>query len=333
MKISPLASSQAGSPGQVLGTIEVGGTSEKRERAKALLRGETPREQTDHQADRIQQNVRRITMRTQQSTNRDDEMDALVAAEAAAATKDPASSNQASNEQATIEDTKPLSPQFAALARQKRALQVKERELLEKEKALGSPVKDGAPDLMARLKSQPLSVLQEAGVTYDQLTEAILSGQGVNPEIQALKEELKSLKKGVDETFQTKEEQAEQSALTEMSFEIDDLAKEGDAFECIRAEGDSAVEAVLRHIYKTYKATGRVPDVRTSMEKVENDLLVKAEKFAGINKLRAKIAPAETATLQPQQRGMRTLTARDTAIPNMGRRARAIAAAMGKLQK
>lgn len=328
MKISPVAQG-SGTPGQSLGSVEVGRSTNplKMERARAIARGEVPKDASDPQSDRIQQDVRRIKMRTQRSTNREEPLE------------EPAETAQSSTgdntEQGTVEATQPLSPQFAALAKQKRALQVKERELLEREKALtANPQGSGNEELIARIKSKPLSVLQEHGVTYDQLTEAILSGSdGINPEIQALKDELKALKGDVEKTFLSKEEQAEEGALTEMLYEAEGLAKEGDAFEMIREGGEAAYAKVLRHIHSTYKKTGRVLDVWAAMETVENGLLVDAEKFARIKKVQSRIAPPPIEPLQPQQRSMRTLTARDSAAPALSARARALAAFHGTLKK
>lgn len=335
MKVAPLAAA----PG-TLGSAEVGRTANpvKLERARAIARGDKVIEETtgDEQADRVKPNVRSIKMRTQVSTDR--EMPPEANLEEQVVTEkvegEALSSTSESNEQATVEATQPLSPQFAALAKQKRALQVKERELADREKALQTgSVTDNAPDLIARLKSQPLSVLQEHGVTYDQLTEAILSEQnGIHPEIQALKAELKALKEGVDKTFITKEEQAEEAALTEMLFEAEGLAKEGEAYEMIREQ--NAYDQVLRLIHKTYKETGRVLDTAEAMETIEVKLLQDAEKLARIKKVQSRIAPEPIQPLQQQQnKQMRTLTARDTAKPQMDRRARALAAFQGTLKR
>ncbi len=58
---------------------------------------------------------------------------------------------------AADEVTQPLSPQFAALAKQRRALQVKEREIADREKALqGQSSTQGAGIDVARLKSDPV---------------------------------------------------------------------------------------------------------------------------------------------------------------------------------
>lgn len=340
MKISPVAQS-SGQPGESLTSTNVGRTADpiKMEKARAIARGEkVPDQPADRDADRSRPDVRRLKMRTNFSTNRDEHLN--VPKETTAEKPDKQadipdqSSIQDPSEQGVTEVTAPLSPQFAALAKQKRALQL-ERADIDKQKAELAELKGMKPstDLIAKLKSDPLSVLQEHGVTYDQLTEAILSGQGHNPEIQALKEELAALKKGVDSQFQTREEQQEEAALTEMLFEAEGLAKDGDAFEMIRTE--DAYDEVLRLIHSTYKKTGRVLDVTDAMNTVENRLLAKAEKLASINKVRAKLAPPESPQLQSQQRpqGMRTLTARDTATPTLDRRARAIAAAMGTYKR
>lgn len=347
MKVSPV-SQPTGQPGQVLGSVEVGKTASplKLERARAIARGEKVEDlpqSGDPQADRVQRDVRKLKMRTNFSTNREEPVEEIVAAVAPQNTSgekhssfspesppQDLSSTPTSNEPGAIEETKPLSPQFAALAKQKRALQLEKAEF-EKQKAeiMG---RGDASELIAKLKSNPLSVLQEHGVTYDQLTEAILNGPQEDPRIRDLEAKLAALEKGVDTKFQTREQQQEEAALTEMLFEAESLGKEGDTYELIRSQ--DAYDQVLRLIHSTYKQTGRVLDVTEAMERVETKLMADAERLASINKVRAKIAPPPITTLQPQQKtGMRTLTARDSAVPQLSARARAIAAFNGTLKK
>src|SRR5690349_10494451 len=81
----------------------------------------------DHTASR----VRALRMTTNVTPGRIDTPPPAAPAEAPLAipdTPEPA--------EGVVEATQPLSPQLAALAKQKRALQVKERELLDREKAL-----------------------------------------------------------------------------------------------------------------------------------------------------------------------------------------------------
>ncbi len=346
MKVSPMASNAAGQPGQSLNSVNVGQTASpmKLERARALARGERLPDVAPENTEQPRPDVRRLKMKTNFTTNRDmplsqDAGDESLAeatpGDSASAAADPTqSSNTDTTEQGAVEATQPLSPQFAALAKQKRAFQLEKAEF-EKQKAetLAASSGQGLEDLKARAASDPMGVLQDLGVTYDALTEAILSDkQQDNPRIMALEQQIKALKEGVDKTFQTNEQRQEEAALSEMLNEAESLAKEGDAYEMIRSE--DAYEDVLRLIHTTYKDTGRVLDVSEAMNTIENKLLARAEKLASINKVRNKIAPpANTAAPQQQNRGMRTLTARDTATPIMDRRARAIAAAMGTLKR
>lgn len=338
MNIRPIAQS-SGQPGESLTSSHVGRTADagKMERAKAIARGEQveePQTTGDSQADRAQRDVRKLKMRTNFSTNRDlpQTMEAEPETQAPPAPAETISSIPDPIEPGAVEATQPLSPQFAALAKQKRAFQLEKAEF---EKLKAASAGGNSQEFIDKLKQNPLSVLQEHGVLgpdfYNSLTEQLLNGPGHNPEIQALKEELAALKKGVDSQFQSREEQQEEAALGEMLNEAEGLAKEGDAFEMIRSE--EAYEDVLRLIHSTYKTTGRVLDVQDAMNQVENKLLARAEKLASINKVRARIAPPPTPPQLQPQRGMRTLTARDTAAPMMDRRARAIAAAMGTLKR
>lgn len=235
--------------------------------------------------------------------------------------------------EATVEATQPLSPQFAALAKQRRALQVKERELADREKALSTqPSNQGGGVDLARLKSEPLSVLLENGVTYDQLTEAILANQNGNgPELQALKAEIAALKEGVDKKFTDKTTAEEQQVLSEMRKEATRLAAEGDTFELVRETG--SIPQVMTLIERTYRETGEVLDVNEAMQLVEDELITESLKLAALKKVQGRLKPEAPQAPPPQQRQMRTLTNRDTAVQPLSRKERALLAFTGQLKK
>ncbi len=228
---------------------------------------------------------------------------------------------------ATPEATEPLSPQFAALAKGRRALQ-QERMAFEKEKP--TLLAQAKADLEGRLKSNTLSVLQELGVTYDQLTNEILASQnGVNPEIQALRAELKALKEGVDKTLSDKDSATEKAVLTEIRRNVDQMAQSDD-YELIR--GTNSQKDVVELIHRTYKKTGEIMAEDEAMKLIEDELIEDSLKVARFKKVQAKLTPAQ-APLQPQpQQGMKTLTNKDSARPVMGRRQRAILAMQGQLK-
>jgi hypothetical protein len=330
MKISALPQGQGGSPGQSLGLSDGrSASSEKLAAAKAIMAGEAPirvtRQEPDRQAERIQ-SIRSLKM----STNRTPEprqqlIEDPVIPPVESTTSDPTVQANA------IEETKPLSPQLAALAKQRRAIQVKEMELQKREEALkAQPTQEEKADLIAKLKSEPLSVLREHGVTYDQLTQAIMDEvNGVNPEIKVLRDEIKALKEGVDKNFTDHATGQEEAALTEMLNEAEDLAKDGDTYEMIRSQ--NAYDQVLRKIHTTYKTTGRVLDVSDAMNQIETQLLESSLKLASIGKVRNKLSPP-TQSPQQSQPQMRTLTNRDGVTPTMSRKARAVAAMLGTLK-
>jgi hypothetical protein len=271
-------------------------------------------------------NVRHIKVRTNATP------EAGPAVEAVSAQPEPTPTPGDVSVEATpaAEETKPLSPQLAALARQRRALQVKEQELAKREQALAD--KPPPVDVIdkARLQREPLRVLLEAGVTYDQLTEAVLADQG-SQEIQALRNEIKTLKEGVDKSLVERDNTAEKQALAEMGKEVDRLTREGEAFEAIRATKSQS--DVLELIHRTYKSTGELLTENEACKLVEDQLLTELLPIASLNKVKSRLAPAAPAPTQPQPQEMRTLTNRDTSRPVLDRTARAIAAFRGTLRK
>lgn len=328
MKISPVAHG-SGSPGQALGSVDIGRTASpmKLARAKAIANGQVVTEEEQPQSEQ-KQNVRSIKMHTQRSTNREEYAQDPVLA-AAPAEVDPVSSASVSSE-AVVEETKPLSPQFAALAKQKRAVQL-ERAQLEKEKAefASKAPQVSAEELVKRLKSQPLSVLQEYDISYDQLTEALLSNEdGSSQKIRELEAKLSAVEQNLDKKFTERDSQSKQSALNEMRKEADMLAREGDTYELIRETGSAP--KVIELIERTFDKSGEILDVAYAMQLVEDELLNENLKFAKLKKVQGKLTPEPPAqTLQTQQPQMRTLTNRDSATTQLSRRQRAMAAFAG----
>jgi hypothetical protein len=241
--------------------------------------------------------------------------------------------NPHDNSEALVdEETKPLSPQLAAIAKQRRALQIKEREIADREKALSEKpaTQVGGVDL-AKLKSDPLGVLQAAGVTYDMLTEAILqSNDGSSAQIRALEAKLEALEKGVDEKLTEREAQSERQVLAEMQKEASQLVAEGEDFELVRET--KSVPDVMKLIEKTYRQTGEVLEVREALKMVEDYLIEESEKLAGISKIRKRFEPDPSGLLRQPQPQMRTLTNRDTAHVPLTPKQRALAAFRGQLK-
>lgn len=336
MKISPIVGSgvPAGQSSGAEGTI----SPSRLERAKAIAAGAEVGERAeasgDSQVDRI--NTRKIKMKTNLSTNRQDVMPDASAQPIVEQTLDKSDPNEPA---VVAEETKPLSPQFAALMKAKRALQIEKAEF-EKEKASRSQSSQSNEDLVAKLKANPLNVMLENGVTYDQLTEAIIAQQSGNtPEVTSLKAELSALKEYVGNEFSQRDQVAEQQVLSQIEKDIIQTVKENPTeYEAIREA--KAEKQVKELIHRTFKKTGEILDTQQAIDLVENQLIDEALPFAKLSKVQKRLTPAEAAqvevqlpTPKPGTRIMRTLTNRDTASPMMDKRARAIAAMQGTLKK
>lgn len=342
--------SGSGVPGQQLN--QNGTSADRREAAKAAFVGEgklTPSDTpVDPQVETIERNKRKIKMKTNHTLHRFPQETAPIESSITASTVEgnPTTTNASAvgaSDQSRIsdtnetadEETKPLSPQFAALARQKRALQVKESELRQKEELLTAREAGNNPELLTRLKSDTLGVLQESGALtpefFTKLTEHLMANPSSQPSPHALAQELEKklteqFEEKLNKRFQDQEAAAEESALTEMLYEAEGVAKANpETYEFLVAE--NAYESVLRHIHKNYKQTGRVLDVREAMDTVEKQLSDRYERIAKLKKFNSFLPTAEPAAPQSAEpKQMKTLTARDGARPLMSARERAIAA-------
>lgn len=231
------------------------------------------------------------------------------------------------NDPAASEVTQPLSPQFAALAKQRRALQVKEREIADREKALSSQPTQGSGIDRARFKSDPVGVLLEEGLTFEQLTEHVLAHQG-GSQVRSLEAKIKALEEGVDKKLTDRDAQQEQQALAEMRREALQHIAQGDTYELVRET--NSVPHVMKLIERTYRETGEVLDVREALGLVEDELVKDGLRMANYQKVQSQLAPRPAP--QPQ-RQMRTLTNRDTASVPVSAKARALAAFHGTLKR
>lgn len=332
MKVTPLAGSGIGAVTSGTGTV----SPDKREAAKQAFLGQTrtaiaPSDTpVDPTIQATERNIRKIRMNTNASPDRIERELPVSEQESFEASTKSAIPDDGTQTVET-EVTRPISPQFAELARQRRALQVKEREIAEKEKSLSekAATSEGIPK--EQIKANPLKILMEAGVTYEQLTEAILADQsGINPEVQALKAKIDALEKGVESKFTERDTRAEQNAVAQIHRDVEVLVAEGDDFELIR--GKNYQRKVTDLIHKQWKATGKVLDVQEAATLIEEELYKEATQYASFKKVQSKLTPAvETITEEPNR--LRTLTNRQTATPAVSARARALAAFNGTLKK
>jgi hypothetical protein len=329
MKISPVPT--AGIP--TIQSPSIGGVSfDKLERAKAVAAGQKTAEPTQEEKEKLVAAVQSQPT-IKMNVNKTPISEVEVPSETAAPKPESFKSDDGVQATEASEVTQPISPQLAALARQRRALQVKERELAEKEKAMSGPAKS-LDEYKARLKSNALSVLLEEGVTYEQLTNEILASQGqINPEVEKLKAEIAELKTGVDKRFSESQVAQETQAINYLADKLDALTVTGDDFELLKAADGE--EEVIRRVYSHWKRTGKELDVAQVAKEYQEELADEAARYAKLKMVQGKLTPTEPAPVTPtkSQQGIRTLTNKDSARPSMDRRQRAILAMRGQLQR
>lgn len=190
------------------------------------------------------------------------------------------------------------------------------------------------------LKSDPINTLLDMGLSYEQLTELVLTGHNSqDPAVRALRNEIKALKDGQLEAQKKQEEAVKQQydqAITQIKGEIKQLTDNNPSFETIKQTGMH--DAVLELITQTFEAEGYLMDVEEAAKQVEDYLLDEAVKLATLGKVQSRLkpqTPPEAPSPQkPQEPGLKTLThkattAQATKLTEKERRERAIAAFYG----
>lgn len=325
--------------------------------AKAVALGQTPAPgdrgpAPDPQVERAEQSIKRIKMRTQRSVHRHGSPELVQEATqtppgAGVSAAEPTNSAQsdivASTEptEPPSDDNKPLSPQFAALAKGKRALELAQKEFTAQKAAYEAEKATQSTDFVSKadIKSNALKVLLDNGVTYDQLTEQILASNQETADLSALKAELKALKEGFEsqnKSVSDKEAATEAQVKADIRRNVDRLIAQGDDYEMVREAGYAP--KVVDLIDRVWKKEGVLLDEAEAASTIEKELLEESLKFARLSKVQKQLNPVPTPkapvqTDRPGTKIMRTLTNRDGASSvSMSRKERAIAAMEGRLK-
>lgn len=245
-----------------------------------------------------------------------------------------------------------LSPKFADLARKEKALRerfkARDADLKAKEEAIKARESEfqKMESWKSRLSQDPISVLNELGISYDQIVNSQLNQPSPQElEIKALKEEIQALKDGTEQTRKYFEEQQTnqyQQAVNQIKNDVKMLVDGNDEFSTI-ADTNSH-DAVVALIEETFQKEGRLMSNEEAAREVENYLVEEAYKMSQLkkvqNRLAQKLAQKEpTKQKQPEQQSLKTLTnavAQSSSRPRMSeaeRKARAIAAFHGQLKE
>lgn len=251
-----------------------------------------------------------------------------------------------------------LSRQFAQLARQERALRAKaqqqdqalkarETALAEREAKMQAQQPDTSNYISRdRLKQDALGVLDEAGISYDELTQQIINRQPTDPRINAtinrLEAKIQQLEKAnetTQKTYDDRQQQSYQAAVKQIELDARNLVKLDPNFETIKATG--SIKDVVELITQTYDKDGILLSVEEAAQEVENYLVEEAMKLTKIEKIQrqlaksnasAKPATQQTSQTKQTQPGMKTLTNATASQRQLSAKERAILAFKGELK-
>jgi len=238
----------------------------------------------------------------------------------------------------SVEEQK-FAAKFAALSRKEKQLRAREREMEARLKQFESSSQskekelEGVKNLPERLKKDPLGVMKELGLTYEQLTEMVLN-DGKPTQDMHLKEAMSPIEKklaDLEAKLAEKEakEQEERLNSTKTGFMKslkDFVGADPVAYEMIEAEAahDLVYDVIERHynqkMAEYQEEFGEAPDVETAntfilsnkvaADAVEKYLLDNAKKLVERNKVKSFLQPTP-AQSKPQpgtQVGTKTLS-------------------------
>lgn len=232
----------------------------------------------------------------------------------------------------TVEATQPISPQFAALAKQRRALQ-QERRAFEDAKKDFEMSKQGSDVVsLADLKSDPLGVLlNKAGHTWDDLAGFVTSYQS-SPETRELRTKLNSLEENFTKKLSEQESQAQKLERQAKQREIDWILQNDQEgkYEFLKDSGKASQAIELQKRIKAEE--GKDEPLASCLQQIEDVLYEEFQRKAKLKKVQSMFAE-QVPQQAPARPGMRTLSNKDTSSVPMTAKQRAIAAFYGTLKK
>lgn len=201
---------------------------------------------------------------------------------------------------------------FAALSRKEKALRAKEAQLQQqmqemqaKLKALESQGKEvetykSLPD---RLKREPLKVLEEQGLSFEQLAQIVLNDGKPTQEMvlseyeKRMMTKMQELEQKIAEKEANEAKEREEVAITQFKAQLTDFANTTADYELIRA--NDAVDLVFEVIEQHHSETGEILSNKEACDAVEEYLLEEAKKLVDREKVKKLLQPAPEAKKQP----------------------------------
>lgn len=234
-------------------------------------------------------------------------------------------------------------PKLDAYAKKERAYRAKIREMEQKLASMDTDYKSNYIP-KSKLTEDPLSVLNESGITYDKLTELLLNSPSSNdPAYKALRNEIQTLKDSIAQQQKQTQDQTTaqyQQALKQIKSEVSQLVTTSADFETIKEM--NMADAVVELIEQTFNSDGYLMDIEEAAKEVESHLVEEALRYAKLGKVQSRLAPkppeapvSAPKTEQKPQTPIKTITnavgqEKPKRSSEKERRERALAAFYGK---
>jgi len=238
--------------------------------------------------------------------------------------------NQSQGEEKKENDL--FSSKFAALSRKEKELRRKEAELEEKLRLKEAELEDklsgfqGTEAFQSQLKENPLKVLSDLGVTYDDLTQMALNEGSPTTEMllkrqeEQFKQQLEDLRNEYLNDKKSAEEEKYNQVIDNFVNEITNFVNTNETYELIRAQ--DAVGLVYDVIEEYHEESGRILDVKEAADAVEQYLENQARELLSIKKLgfsqaeAEQIMEAKAEGSEQKQPGATLSNEQTTVVPN-----------------
>lgn len=233
-----------------------------------------------------------------------------------------------------------LSPKFAALARQQKLFHQERMAFKAEQEAFKAREEEYKTKYIPRdrLKSDFLSVINEEGLSPDEIVHAISNQDPMSMAYKKLEAKLAALEASQNKAVETQAEQQKKAydqAVNQVRNEVKMLVDSDAAYETIKA--NDAQDAVVELITETFNKEGKLLTSEEAATQVESYLLEQAVKLAGLEKVKQRLTPKVEAPVKaaPINKPVQTLTHANTTaqtkpLSTKERRERAIAAFRGQ---
>lgn len=161
-----------------------------------------------------------------------------------------------------------------------------------------------------RLAEDPFGALSEAGVTYDQLTQAALNQPTpTDLEVRKLKAQIEEMRAAQEQTksmMADGEKRSYEQTINQIRADTKQLINSNASYEAIKTFG--AEDEVVKRVEEAFQK-GTLPDLSEVCESVEKDLIEAGMKMMSLGKIKEKLVPiAPAPTSRESQPFVRTLT-------------------------